>query len=68
MITTPSALPEIPDVRHVISLSGGYEMPFAQLWTRGPKLLTKGWNLYPIISYRTGFPLDVFFGTQHEPG
>ena len=47
------------DLRNVISLSGGWELPFDKLWEKGPSKLTKGWNLYPIVSYRSGFPLDV---------
>jgi carboxypeptidase family protein/TonB-dependent receptor-like protein len=47
------------DVRHRFSFSGGWDLPFANLWQSGPKLLTKGWSLYSILSDRTGFPLDV---------
>src|SRR5208337_2681890 len=38
------------DVRHVVAFSGGWDLPFDQLWQRGPKLLTRGWSLYPIIT------------------
>ena len=47
------------DVRNTLSFSGGWDLPFDRLWDGGPKLLTKGWSLYPIVSFRTGFPLDV---------
>jgi hypothetical protein len=59
------------DVRHLITFSGGWELPFDQLWESGPKLLTKGWSLYPIFTWHTGFPLDVFAGlntTDSDPG
>ncbi len=59
------------DLRQFVSLSGGYELPFAKAWTSGPKLITKGWTLYPIITYRTGFPLDIFAGlntSRTSPG
>jgi hypothetical protein len=46
------------DIRNFLSLSGGWELPFRKLTTRAA-WLTKGWTLYPIVSYRTGFPLDV---------
>jgi hypothetical protein len=46
----------------VVSFSGGWELPFDKLWERAPKTLTKGWSLYPIVSYRSGFPLDVLAG------
>jgi len=46
-------------VRSVLSFSGGWDLPFDKLWQTGPKLLTKGWSLYPIVTWRTGFPLDV---------
>ena len=48
------------DLRHRISFSGVWELPFARAWSSGPKRLTKGWSLAPIFVYRTGFPLDVF--------
>jgi hypothetical protein len=47
-----------PDVRQFLSLSGGWELPFQKLTTHAG-WLTRGWTLYPIISYRSGFPLDV---------
>jgi hypothetical protein len=47
------------DVRHRISFSGGWDLPFDQMWGDGPKRLTKGWSLYPIFTWRTGFPFDV---------
>jgi hypothetical protein len=59
------------DVRQVISFSGGWDLPFDRAWERGPKLLTKGWSLYPILTWRTGFPLDVsaqLFATNTDPG
>ena len=48
------------DVRQTFVLSGGWELPFDKLWKSGPKLLTSGWSLYPILTVRSGFPLDVF--------
>lgn len=48
------------DIRHRLSFSGGWDLPFAQMWEGGPRRLTSGWSLYPIFTYRTGFPLDVF--------
>jgi len=47
------------DLRQQLTLAGGWELPFAQAWNNGPKRLTKGWNLYPIVSWYTGFPVDV---------
>jgi hypothetical protein len=47
------------DIRNAIVFSGGWELPFDHAWGRGPKRLTQGWVLYPIISWHTGFPLDV---------
>jgi len=59
------------DVRQVIALSGGWDLPFDRAWQGGPKMLTRGWSLYPIFSWRTGFPLDVGAGlntTNTDPG
>ena len=47
------------DVRHRVSFSGGWDLPFDRAWASGPKRLTKGWSLYPIFTWRTGFPFDV---------
>ena len=54
-----------------MNISGGWDLPFDHLWNHGPKLLTKGWSLYPIFSIRSGFPLDVFGGfntSRSNPG
>jgi hypothetical protein len=59
------------DVRNAISFSGGWDLPFDRMWQSGPKLLTKGWSLYPIVTWRTGFPLDVGANlntTNTDPG
>ncbi|HEV3036741.1 MAG TPA: carboxypeptidase regulatory-like domain-containing protein [Candidatus Angelobacter sp.] len=50
------------DVRHQLSFSGGWELPFDHYWESGPKRLTKGWNIFPILFWHTGFPLDVNAG------
>jgi len=47
------------DIRHQLSFSGGWDLPFDQAWERGPKRLTQGWSLFPIIQWHTGFPVDV---------
>src|SRR5260370_1394372 len=47
------------DVKHRIVFSGGWDLPFAEAFSRVPKAITKGWSLYPIISWQSGFPLDV---------
>jgi hypothetical protein len=47
------------DVRERISFSGGWDLPFDRMWATGPKRLTKGWSIYPIMTWRTGFPFDI---------
>ncbi|MGB8523200.1 MAG: hypothetical protein WCD43_09550, partial [Candidatus Acidiferrales bacterium] len=47
------------DIKHRITFSGGWDLPFDREWASGPKRLTKGWSLYPIFSWRTGFPLGI---------
>jgi hypothetical protein len=47
------------DVRHRITFSAGWDLPFDRMLSRAPKRLTQGWSLYPIVSWRTGFPLDI---------
>jgi outer membrane receptor protein involved in Fe transport len=59
------------DVRQTFVFSGGWDLPFDKLWQRGPKLLTSGWSVYPILTMRSGFPLDVFANlntTGSDPG
>ena len=47
------------DIRNRITFSGAWELPFDRLWQSGPKRLTQGWTLFPILTWRTGFPLNV---------
>ncbi len=58
------------DVRDRITFSGGWDMPWDRLWSSGPKRLTQGWSLFPIVTWRTGFPFDVFarLGDRFNPG
>jgi hypothetical protein len=48
------------DLRQRITFSGGWDLPFERLLSSAPKRLTVGWSLFPIVSWRTGYPLDVF--------
>jgi len=52
------------DIRHRFTVGGGWDLPFDHTWSSGPRRLTAGWSLYPIFTYRTGFPLDVFAGSN----
>jgi len=47
------------DLRQRFTFSGGWDLPFDQAWSSGPKRLVRGWSLYPIFSWRTGFPLSI---------
>jgi outer membrane receptor protein involved in Fe transport len=50
------------DVRNRVVLSGGWELPFAHLFSSAPKALTGGWTLYPIVFAQSGLPMDVTAG------
>ena len=50
------------DIRQRFTASGGWDLPFDRMWESAPKRLTHGWSIYPIYTFRTGFPLDVFAG------
>jgi hypothetical protein len=54
-----------------LTVSGGWELPFARAWLGGPKRLTTGWSLYPIVFAQSGIPLDALAGlheSQSNPG
>ncbi|HEX2665531.1 MAG TPA: TonB-dependent receptor [Candidatus Acidoferrum sp.] len=54
-----------------LTFSGGWELPFAKAWAGGPKRLTSGWSLYPIVFAQSGIPLDALAGlheSQNKPG
>ena len=46
------------DVRQYLTFSGGWDLPF----NRGPQRLVKGWSLFPILTWRTGFPFTALGG------
>jgi len=59
------------DIGQRIAFSGAWDLPFDQLWASAPRRLTKGWNLYPILTWRTGFPMDIasqLYTTASDPG
>jgi len=56
------------DVRNRITFSGGWDLPFDRSWSSGPKRLTQGWSLFSIVTWRTGFPLDVYANLPSESG
>lgn len=74
--SVPSYLPDLfrassdQDVRNRITFSGGWDMPWDRFWHSGPKRLTQGWSLFPIVTWRTGFPYDIFarLGDRFNPG
>src|SRR5262249_33763021 len=54
------------DIPHNIVFSGAWELPFQNMWKSGPTRLLTGWNLLPIITYRSGAPLDVTSGLSRS--
>ncbi|HEY4843407.1 MAG TPA: carboxypeptidase regulatory-like domain-containing protein [Terriglobales bacterium] len=55
------------DVKERITFSGGWDLPFDRAFGSAPKRLVKGWSLYPILSWRTGFPLSISSGLPANP-
>jgi hypothetical protein len=45
-------------------------MPWDRAFDSAPKALTKGWSLFPIVTWHGGFPYDVFarLGDRFNPG
>jgi hypothetical protein len=56
------------DVRNRVTFSGGWDLPFDRAWSSGPKRLTQGWTLFPILTWRSGFPLNIFSNIPSETG
>jgi hypothetical protein len=56
------------DIRNRVTFSGGWDLPFDRAWTSGPKRLTQGWSLFPILTWRSGFPINVFADLPNEAG
>jgi hypothetical protein len=55
------------DIRSFLVFSGGWDLPF----NRGPQALVKGWSFYPIVFWRTGYPLTPnagLFTENFDPG
>ena len=50
------------DLRDRLVLSGGWELPFAHLFSHGHRALTRGWSLCPILFAQSGLPMDVNAG------
>ncbi len=48
------------DIRQTLVFSGGWDLPFGKNSSKFVKAVASGWSLYPIVTYRTGFPLDVY--------
>ena len=52
------------DIRQRFVLSGGWELPFAKAWTKGPKWITSGWSLFPIFTAQSGRPFNITAGVR----
>jgi len=54
------------DLPDYVSFQASWELPFYNAWHNGPQKLTKGWTLYPLVSYRSGQPLDILAGLNRS--
>jgi hypothetical protein len=52
------------DMQQRLVFSGGWELPLDRAWASGPQRITRGWKAFPIVVWRTGFPLDVYANLQ----
>jgi outer membrane receptor protein involved in Fe transport len=50
------------DINHYLAINGTWQLPFDRMWAGGPKVLTRGWTIYPIVTRRSGLPLNVKAG------
>ena len=54
------------DLKDYVAFSGSWQLPFDRMWSHGPSRLTKGWTLYPLITWRSGLPLNVKAGVSRS--
>ena len=54
------------DLRHYFSFNAAWDLGFDKLWASGPKRLTRGWTVSPIMTFRTGQPLTVYSGISRS--
>jgi len=48
------------DLRNRVTISGGWDLPIDQMFVSAPKRVTQGWSLFPIITWHSGLPFDIF--------
>ncbi|HET8550552.1 MAG TPA: TonB-dependent receptor, partial [Bryobacteraceae bacterium] len=57
------------DIRHRIVFSGGWDLPFGRGAKNSyAKYAAGGWSIYPILTYRTGYALDIYSGRTPDEG
>jgi outer membrane receptor protein involved in Fe transport len=54
------------NVPHYVSAAAVWELPFYNLWSNGPRQLTRGWRMTPLLTYRSGLPLNVRAGLSRN--
>ena len=57
------------DMRHRVTLSGGWDLALDHWWEHGWKKVTQGWSIFPIFTWHTGLPYDVYarFSDRFDP-
>jgi hypothetical protein len=48
------------DVRDRVTISGGWDLPIEHMFQSAPKRVSQGWSVFPIFTWHTGFPFDIF--------
>src|SRR4029077_1793190 len=58
------------DIRHRITFSGGWGLPYDRVWRFRPQPLSQGVRVFPIVPWHTGYPFDIFarLGDRFNPG
>jgi outer membrane receptor protein involved in Fe transport len=54
------------NVPHYVSAAAVWEVPFYNLWSSGPRQLTRGWRLTPLFTYRAGLPVNIKAGLSRN--
>ncbi len=54
------------DLPNYINFSATWDLPFDNAWKSGPRKLTAGWKVYPLLTFRSGQALNIKSGVSRS--